>query len=87
MRLVFFTDNERIRGICTGPVVGLSDAVDFLPFLFPRGEEVGHEDIADVVMHHVEVIKNVGDLRIFRGELRAQLRGQRHKCPFDRWSL
>src|SRR5213594_4236138 len=43
------TDDEGIRGIGTGPVIRLGHAVDFLAFVLPRGQEVGNQDVADVV--------------------------------------
>ena len=75
-------NDEGIRGISTRPVVRLGYAVDLLAFLFPRREEIGGEDVTDVVMHHVEIIKNVRDLGILGSELRAQFLRHGHEGPF-----
>ncbi len=38
-------------------------------------------------MHHVEVIEDVGNLGILRGEFRAQFLRHGHEGPFHRWCV
>jgi hypothetical protein len=82
--IVVALDDERIRCISACPVIRLRDAVDFLALLLPRGQEVGGEDVADRVMHHVEVIEDICDLGIVPCEPRAEFSRHRHERPLDR---
>ena len=76
------TQYERIRRIRAGPIVVLSDAIDFLALVFPGREELARENVADRIVHHVQVIEDVRDVGIFFCELGTQFSRHWHKVPF-----
>src|SRR6266540_2080449 len=78
-------DDHGVRGIGTGKVVAIQDPVNLLPLGLPRREQVTDQNVADVVVEHVEVVEDVGYLWIPSRELRAQVGRQRHEGPLYRW--
>ena len=85
MMLLTLMDDEGIGRICTGPIVVLGNAIDFFALILPGREEIAREDVTDGVVHHVQVIEDIGDFGIFFRELGTQFSGHRHKGPFHGW--
>src|SRR5688500_20238555 len=83
MMQLTISNDEGVGRIRTGPIVVLGDPIDFLALVFPAWKELALKDVTDSVVHHMQVIENVCELRILFRKLLAQLACHRHKDPFN----
>lgn len=61
-------DDHGVGRISGGEIVRIHEAIDLGPLNLPGREQAARQDVADVVVQHVEVVEDIRHLRIAGSE-------------------